>query len=87
MCYGLTVLNWQECPAVESVPGKLSGAWVFKGTRLPISTLFENLAHGATVQQFVEWYPGVREEQVRDVVKFVADHSRYPHEAPVLAAA
>ena len=82
-----TMLNWSQCAAVESVPGKLSGAWVFKGTRLPVSTLFENLAHGATIHQFVEWYPGVHEEQILAVLKFVADHSRYPDDAPVLTVA
>ena len=51
--------NWEECPAVERHPGKLSGAWVFQGTRVPVSTLFENLKDGASVQQFLEWFPGV----------------------------
>ena len=80
------MLNWSNCPDVESVPGKMSGAWVFKGTRLPIATLFDNLAHGATVKQFVEWYPGVAEEQVLAVLKFVVDHSHYPEDHPILAA-
>jgi uncharacterized protein (DUF433 family) len=81
------MLNWSECPVVESIPGKLSGAWVFKGTRLPISTLFDNLTHGATVKQFVEWFPGVTEEQVSAVLRFVVDHSRYPEDAPALTGA
>jgi uncharacterized protein (DUF433 family) len=78
------MLNWSQCPNVESVPGKMSGAWVFKNTRLPISTLFENLAHGATVDEFVEWYPGISREEVLAVLKFVADHSHYPDDTPVL---
>ena len=81
------MIDWAKCPDVESRPGKLSGAWVFKGTRLPISALFENLASGATVQEFVEWYPGVEESQVVAVLKYVAEHSRYPDGVPILPAA
>ena len=80
------MIDWSQCPAVESVPGKLSGAWVFKGTRLPVSTLFANLGSGATVQEFVEWYPGVEESQVVAVLKFAAEHSRYPSGVPMLPA-
>ena len=63
--------DWSKCPAVESVPGKLSGAWVFKNTRLPVSALFGNLAEGATVDDFIEWFGGVDEAQVRAVLEFV----------------
>ena len=62
--------DWSKCPAVESVPGKVSGAWVFTGTRLPVSALFGNLAEGATVRDFVEWFDG-DEAQVRAVLEFV----------------
>ena len=65
------MLDWSTCPAVESVPGKLSGAWVFKDTRLPVSALFGNLAEGATVSDFIEWFGGVDEEQIRAVLEFV----------------
>ncbi len=61
--------DWRTCPAVESVPGRLSGAWVFTGTRVPISSLFDNLAGGATVDDFVEWFPGVTKEQVVAVLE------------------
>ena len=61
--------DWSTCPAVESVPGRLSGAWVFTGTRIPVSALFGNLAEGATVHDFVEWFPGVTREQVRTVLE------------------
>jgi len=64
------MLDWAQCPAVERVPGKVSGAWVFKGTRVPVQTLFENLEGGATVDQFLEWFPGVTREQVLAVLKF-----------------
>ena len=67
---GDRMTDWSKCPAVESVPGRLSGAWVFKGTRLPVSALFGNLAEGATVHDFVEWFDG-DEAQVRAVLEFV----------------
>ena len=47
-------LDWSACPAVESVPGKVSGAWVFRGTRLPVATIFENLEDGLTVEEIME---------------------------------
>ena len=62
------MLAWSECKSVERVPERVSGAWVFKGTRLPVRTLFENLEAGATVDQFLEWYEGVTREQVLDVL-------------------
>lgn len=55
--------DWAKCSAVESVPGRLSGAWVFTGTRIPLSALFDNLAAGATIDDFVDWFPGVTKEQ------------------------
>ena len=51
--------DWQTCPAVERHPDKVSGAWVFRGTRVPVATLFENLKNGASIEQFLEWFPGV----------------------------
>ena len=56
------------CPAVERDPEKVSGAWVFRGTRVPVSALFENLRDGATIEQFLEWFPGVEREQLRAVL-------------------
>ena len=53
------MLNWTQGPAVERVPGKVSGAWVFKTTRVPVRALFENLEDGATVNEFLTWFPGV----------------------------
>ena len=61
--------DWSTCPAVESVPDRLSGAWVFTGTRVPVSALFGNLAEGATVQDFLDWFPGVTKAQVRIVLE------------------
>ena len=56
--------DWTTCPAVERKAGKVSGTWVFTGTRIPLFALYENLAGGATVEEFVEWFPGVGEELV-----------------------
>ena len=62
-----SLLDWTNCAAVERVPGKVSGAW---GTRVPVQALFENLEGGATVDQFLEWFPGVTHEQALTVLKF-----------------
>jgi uncharacterized protein (DUF433 family) len=62
------MLDWSQCPSVERVPGKLNGAWVFKGTRVPVKALFENLEDGARVDDFLEWFPGVTREQVEAVL-------------------
>lgn len=72
------MINWENCPAVERAPGRVSGAWVFSGTRIPLYALYDNLAGGATVDEFVEWFPGVDREQVRTVLE---------HEARTLRAA
>ncbi len=61
--------DWETCPAVESVPGRLSGAWVFKGTRVPLSSLFGDLAEGATIKENLDWFPGVEEWQVKAVLE------------------
>jgi len=63
------MLDWSECPAVERHPERVSGAWVFKGTRVPVKALFENLEEGASVKEFVEWFPGVTEGQARTVLE------------------
>jgi uncharacterized protein (DUF433 family) len=63
------MLDWTQCAVAERVPGKVSGAWLFKGTRVPIRALFENLEGGATVEQFLEWFPGVTRAQALEVLK------------------
>ena len=60
--------SWEACDAVERHPDKVSGAWVFRGTRVPVSTLFENLKDGATIEQFLEWFPGVEGREVEAVL-------------------
>ncbi|MYD81368.1 MAG: DUF433 domain-containing protein [Gammaproteobacteria bacterium] len=67
---------WETCPAVERNPGRVSGAWVFTGTRIPLSALYENLAAGATVDDFVAWFPGVERKQVRAVLEHEARELR-----------
>jgi uncharacterized protein (DUF433 family) len=64
-------LDWSQCRAVESVPGKRSGAWVFKNTRMPVATVFENLESGATIEEIMEWFD-VTWEQVVTVLEFAA---------------
>jgi uncharacterized protein (DUF433 family) len=64
------MLDWSKCEAVERVPGRVSGAFVFKDTRLPVATLFENLEAGATVSDFLKWYEGVTRGQVVEVLKY-----------------
>jgi uncharacterized protein (DUF433 family) len=64
-------LDWSQCPAVESIPGKVSGAWVFKGTRMPVATVFENLEAGASIEEIMEWFDVTR-EQITTVLEFAA---------------
>ena len=63
-----TMLDWSECLEVERVEGKVGGAWVFRDTRVPVRALFENLEAGATIDQFLEWFPGVTLVQVIGVL-------------------
>ena len=69
--------DWSTCPPVERDPAKVSEAWLFRGTRIPVSALFENLEGGATVEQFLAWFPGVAREQVDSVLEHAA-RSRVP---------
>ncbi len=62
------MLDWTTCSAVERVPGRVSGEWVFRGTRVPVRALFENLEGGASVPEFLSWFPGVSREQVDAVL-------------------
>ena len=71
-----TELGWAGCPAVERVPHRVSGAWVFRGTRVPVAALFENLEDGVSVAEFVELFPGVSLEQARLVTEASSTQSR-----------
>jgi uncharacterized protein (DUF433 family) len=66
------MIDWSTCPAVERNPERVSGAWVFRGTRVPVAALFENIEDGAQVADFVQWFPGVSAEQVRVVLEHAA---------------
>jgi uncharacterized protein (DUF433 family) len=69
------MINWSECSAAERDPERVSGVWVFRGTRIPIAALFENLEDGSTTEQFVDWFPGVTLEQVKAVLDHAAKSS------------
>ena len=75
------MLDWSFCPAVERHPQRFSGGWVFRGTRIPVSALFENLEDGVEIAHFVEWFPGVTLEQVRTVL----DHAAKSLTSPMVA--
>ena len=67
----MATLDWSQCSAVESVPGRLSGAWVFRDTRMPVSAVFENLEAGATIEEIIEQFDITR-EQINAVLEFAA---------------
>ena len=68
----MPALDWSQCPAVESIPGKVSGAWVLRGTRMPVSVIFENLEAGANIDDIMEWFEGLDRDQVKAVIEFAA---------------
>jgi uncharacterized protein (DUF433 family) len=70
--YYFHVIDWSTCPVVERNTDRVGGAWIFRGTRVPIAALFENLEDGASATEFVEWFPGVTLEQVRAVLDHAA---------------
>jgi uncharacterized protein (DUF433 family) len=72
------MIDWSTCPTVQRDPAIVSGAWVFRGSRVPVSALFENLEEGAQVAQFVDWFPGVTLEQVRGVLEHAARSALAP---------
>ncbi len=72
------MIDWATCPAVERDPERVSGAWVFRGTRIPVAALFENLEDGSRASQFVDWFPGVTLEQVRAVLDHAAPSALFP---------
>jgi uncharacterized protein (DUF433 family) len=76
----MAALDWSQCPAVESIPGKMSGAWVFKGTRLPVATVIENL-EDLSIDEVIEQYDVTR-EQVTAVLEFVAQSLRSSADVP-----
>jgi uncharacterized protein (DUF433 family) len=84
----MALLDWSQCPAVESIPGKRSGAWVFRDTRTPVSVVFDNLEVGASISEIMEWFHLSR-QQVVAVIEFAArslDARPAPPPAPSLDA-
>jgi len=77
----MATLDWSQCPAVESVPGRLSGAWVFRDTRMPVSAVFENLEAGATIDEIIEQFD-ISREQINAVLEFAARSSAAQTLAP-----
>ena len=77
----MAVLDWSQCPAVERVPGKVSGAWVVRGTRMPVSAIFENLEAGANIDDILQWFDGLNREQIKAIIDFAARSLETP--APV----
>ena len=73
----MATLDWSQCPAVESIPGKVSGAWVLKGTRTPVKVLFENLEAGMSIEEVMEQFPVTR-EQIDRLMAFVARSLEQP---------
>jgi len=64
------IKQWETLDAVERDPDRVGGVWVFQGTRVPVAALFENLRDGATIEEFLEWFPGVQRTQVEAVLDF-----------------
>jgi uncharacterized protein (DUF433 family) len=77
----MAMLDWSQCPSVESVPEKVSGAWVFRGTRMPVAAVFENLEDGMTIEELVQLYDGLTREQVQSVLDFAAQSLEAPAQA------
>jgi len=73
--------DWSSCPAVERDPEKVSGSWVFRDTRVPVAALFENLEGGATVADFLSWFPGVTKAQVEAVLEHTIQSLRNDRQA------
>jgi uncharacterized protein (DUF433 family) len=63
--------DWNNCSTLESDPDKLGGKWIFRNTRVPLRALFENLESGASIDDFIEWFPGVERQQVEAVFEFL----------------
>lgn len=84
----MATLDWSRCSAIESIPGKVSGAWVFRGTRMPVAAVFENLEDGLTIEELMGQFDVTR-EQVKAVLEFAARSLgvSVPARGPLLADA
>lgn len=81
----MAFLDWSQCPAVESVADRRSGEWVFRNTRMPVSTIFENLEVGSSIEEIIEQYDVTR-EQIRAVLEFAARSLDAPTQVPARSA-
>ena len=79
--FTMAALDWSQCLAVESVPGKVSGAWVFRGTRMPVATVFAGLEEGMTINELIETYDGLTREHIEAVLGFAARSLETPASA------
>jgi len=79
-------LDWSQCSAVESVPDRRGGAWVFKGTRMPVATIFENLEAGSGIDEIIEQFHVTR-DQIQAVLEFAARSLDAPPAIPVESTA
>jgi uncharacterized protein (DUF433 family) len=70
-------LDWSQCPDVELIPGKVSGAWLLRNTRMPVSIIFENLEYGASIEEIIENY-GITREQIQAILEFAARSAAVP---------
>ena len=77
----MAALDWSQCPAVESVPGRFSGAWVFRNSRIPVAAVFENLEDGMSIDEIVRLYDGLTREQVQAILEFAARSLELPAQA------
>ncbi len=68
----MPALDWSQCPAVESISGKVSGAWVLRGTRMPVPVIFQNLQAGANTDDIINWFEGLDRGQIKAVIEFAA---------------
>jgi len=82
----MAALDWSQCTAVESVPGRLGGAWVFRNTRMPVAAVFENLEAGASIDEIIDQFEITR-EQVNAVLEFAARSLDAPPLAPADSSA
>jgi uncharacterized protein (DUF433 family) len=76
--FAMAALDWSQCPAVESVPGKVSGAWIFRDTRMPVSAVFENPEDGLTIDDLIQLYDGLTRDQAEAVLDFAARRLETP---------
>ena len=74
-------LDWSQCSVVESVPGRLNGAWVFRDTRLPVSVVFQNLEAGATVDEITEWFD-ISKDLIIEILEFATRSVAAPFSVP-----